>query len=213
MNRDAAVSRIQQTLGFRSDKSSEIVNALQDAQVELEENATLPWFLLTEVASIVTVIGEERVQLPSDFLQEWEEDPLHYFSTESGVEDEDLWTALSKEDLGYLRDNLPGSGAPAAYALDNTYYRIFPTPDAVYTLKHIYYKQDALLTVNIENLWLEHVPFLLIGLAGIQLAIALRDAEALAIFSAWEQRHRALLVRKSEARMHSSRRYIMGGPD
>lgn len=213
MNRDAAVSRVQRTLGFRADNATEIVDALQDAQVELEQAASLPWFLLTEVANIATVIDEERVELPTDFLQEWEEDPLHYFSTTSGVEDEDLWTPLEKEDLGYLRDNWPASGAPEAYALDKDYYRIFPTPDAAYTLKHIYYKQDAVLTENVENLWLEHIPFLLIGIAGVQLAVALRDPDAVAMFTLWERKYRDELFRKNEARMHSSRRYIMGGPD
>lgn len=213
MNRDAAVTRVQQTLGFRSDKATEIVAALQDAQLELEESPTLPWFLLTEVASIQTVDEEERVALPSDFLQEWEEDPLHYFSTVAGVSDADAWTPLAKEDLEYLRDNFEGSGAPQAYALDDSYFRIFPTPDAVYTLKNIYFKKDTTLETNVENLWLQHIPFLLIGIAGQQLGSGLRDKEALAQFARWEVKHRALMVAKTEARRHTSRRYIMGGPD
>ena len=36
MNRDTAVARVQETLGFRSDLETVIQNRLQDAQIDLE---------------------------------------------------------------------------------------------------------------------------------------------------------------------------------
>lgn len=212
MLRDDAVVRIQQRLAFRSDRTSEIVNALIDAQQVLESELILPWFLQSEVSMISTVSGEERVPLPGDFIQEWEDDPLWYFNG-SATDPQDAWVPLAKEDLEYLRETLPGSGSPLAYQLDTSYFRIFPTPDDTYTLKMIYYKQDDTLETNIENKWLFHIPQLLIGIAGKEIATGLRDNEAAAAFTALETEHRQKLFLKNEARRHSSRRYIMGGPD
>jgi len=212
MMRDAARTRIQQTLGFRTDKETEIINALQEAQVILERGAVLPWFLQTEVSSIVTVADEERIPIPSNFLREWEEDPLWYFVAGTGGDD-DTWTELAKEDLAFLRGKYPGSGKPIAYALDIKYFRIFPTPDAIYTLKMVYYKADTVLSTNIENDWLRYFPYLLIGEAGRLFSPGLRDKDATAQFSRWAVEGRALMLVENEARIHSSRRYVMGGND
>ena len=210
MFRDAARARIQQTLAFRSDKETEILAALQDAQVMLERGAELPWFLLSEVASITTTDGEERMALPTDFLREWEDDPLWYFVAGSGG-DADTWTELAKDDLALLRSKYPGEGAPVAYALDVKYFRIFPTPDDTYTLKMMYFKADAVLTTNIENQWLTYFPHLVIGEAGLLLATGLRDKDAIAIFQKWIDEGRDRMIVENEARMHASHGYVMGG--
>ncbi len=212
MLRSAAVSRIQQTLGFRSDKSAEIILALQDVQVQLEKGKTLPFFLKTEVQNRNTVSGEERVPIPTDFIREYDEDPLWYFNG-SAADVEDVWTSLAKDDLQVLRDTYPGEGAPKAYHLDHLYYRIFPTPDAAYNLKHIFYKNDMGLSSDIENLWLEHEPWLLIGMAGQMISGALSNDHAFALFQKWETEGRARMFGDTQARQHNSRRYIMGGPD
>ncbi len=210
MLRDEAVARLQRTLGFRTDKSVELIDALKDAQVQLEKLPELPWFLLTEVASISTVAEEERVPLPKDFILEWEEDPLWYFN--ASADDEDKWTRLEKDTFATLRKDLPGAGSPLAYTQDGDYFRIFPTPDAVYVLKMIYYKTDEVLISNIENFWLKHFPYLVIGEAG-RLIPGFRDKEALKIFTQWAAEGRAAMRIQTEARRHSTRRYVMGGPD
>ncbi len=212
MDRAEAVQMVQDTLGFTTALESDIITRLQQAQVQLEKGTTLPWFLKTEVSSISTFTDEERVKLPSDFLRQWEEDPLWYFDGDA-EEDEDKWKALVKDDLEFLRNSFPSSGPPEAYALDDSYFRIFPTPDEAYTLKMIYYKKDEVLSSNIENLWLEHFPWLLIGKAGASLAAGLRDKEAVSVFAAFETINDAAMVKNTEARKHVSRRYVMGGAD
>ena len=212
MDRAAAVSRVQQKLAFRTDLETEIIEALQDAQVELEKETTLPWFLQSEVSSISTVDGEERIKLPSDFIREWEDDPLWYYNA-SAAEDPDKWAPLAKDDLEELREAYPGEGAPKAYQLDVKYFRLFPTPDGVYVLKMIYYKHDTTLATNVENLWLEHFPLLLISKAGLSVATSLRDKDAIGVFAVMEQQHYRSMVNDTEARRHASKRYIMGGPD
>lgn len=212
MTRDEAVTEIQNTLAFRTDKSAEIVLALQRAQTKLEKGAVLPWFLQTEVASETTVSGEERVAIPTDFLREWEEDPLWYFVVGTGGDD-DAWTELAKEDLALARNKYPGSGPPKVYVLDVSYFRIFPTPDDTYTLKMIYYKTDVVLSTDVTNLWLTHLPYLMIGEAGRLFAPGLRDKDAVRQFLEWAAEGRREMLVENEARAHSSRRYVMGGND
>ncbi len=216
MTRDEAVSRIQLKLGFRSDQAVNIQNALQDKQRLVEQRPELPWWLVTEVSSISTVVAEERVQLPTDFLREYEDpaggDQLWYFNG-SAADVEDVWRVLVKHDMETLRDAYPGTGSPRVYALTGDYFRIGPTPDAIYTLKMMYYKQDTVLTSNIENGWLKHFPEILIGRAGVELGEPLRDAQAIEFFRNQYLIAEDMLDRAIESRAHVNRRYIMGGVD
>jgi len=212
MLRTEAVATIQQTLGFRSDKATQIVTALQQAQAQLERSPTLPWFLLTEVTSVSTVADEERVPVPCDMLREWHDDPLWYFNG-TAPQDADKWVPLAKDSLKYLREIYPGEGTPIAYSIDKLYFRIFPTPDAIYTLKQIYFKEDELLTSDIENDWLKYMPELVIGKAGRKLAIGLRDQIALQEFKVIEAEAQRVMRIENFARFEATRNRIMGGPD
>lgn len=173
MLRDDAVARIKRRLLYRSGSTidADIVNALQDAQVRLEGRPFLPWFLVSEVSSILTTSGEERIPLPTGFIREIEQDALWYYNSAAATDEQ--WTPLMKDDLDALRSAYPGVGAPKAYALLDDYFRIFPTPDAAYTLKMIFYKEDTVLDTNVENGWLLHAPWLMIGEAGADIAASL----------------------------------------
>ena len=211
MLRSQAVSDAQEVMGFTTAHSAALIRQLQVAQQELEQDAELPWFLRKEVSSVGTVSGEERVQVPVDFLREVEEDALYYF--DSTADDDEKYTTLVKDELAFLRGLLPGTGSPTHYALDGPYFRLFPTPDAVYTLKMIYYAKDALLTANIENDWLKYLPTLLIGRAGQRVAASTRDAGAVVIFKEMASLGLGLLIRGNNARVTAGRTYVMGGRD
>ena len=211
MDRDTARARIQFHLGNRSSHADKIVLAMQDAQIELEQQAELPWFLLEEVSSASTVVDEERVAVPSDFLRETEEDALYIF--DSTLDADKQWTLLIKEDLTFLRKTYPGTGTPGFYALVGAYYRLFPTPDAVKTLKHIYYKTDAVLTTNVENQWLKYFPNLIIGRAGMDVASDIGAEKKIPVFAHILARAEDLYMRSTEDREHTNRRYVMGGAD
>jgi hypothetical protein len=219
MTRDEAVARIQQELSFRTSGDAIVVTALQDTQVELEQEQEIPYFLITEISSQDTVDGEERVKLPAaiddgsrKFIREVEDGALFYFNG-SATEPGDKWTELAKDDLDVLRELYPGEGAPKAYALDGLYFRIFPTPDDIYTLKMRFYATDVKLTTNIENRWLEFLPTLMIGVAGQRVARPLRDKDALREFKLMENEARVKMILFTEARIHENRRYVMGGQD
>lgn len=221
-----AVSQIQRVLGFRSDRAAEILEELQLAQVRLEEGVGapegaqgqslmgdfLPWFLETEISSIFTVAGEERVPIPTDFLDEVEQDALWYFTPATGS-DPEKWTALKKDDIDFLRGRFPGSGPPQAYAFQAQYFRIFPLPDAAYKLKMIYFKKDAVITLGTENKWLANQPFIVIAEAGYHMAMSLRDAGAMKFFKDLGESEAACLYSSELALEHTNRSYVMGGED
>lgn len=210
MTRDEAVSIIQQQLGFRTDLNSEIVTNLKLAQTMLEAGPNRPWFLVTEQQSIVTEIGEQRLVVPSDMLVELDSARLVYVPDDSG----EVSVDLKKEDYDQLAYDFreEEAGPPVAYALLGDYFRLFPTPDAAYTIKIIVYGKDEVLDSNIENGWLKWVPYALIGKAGAQIATAARDATALAAFREWEREGRLALAGMDVARDTANRVLQMGGP-
>lgn len=215
-----AVTRIQRKLGYRTDKADEILEELIDTQKTLEQGVPspfgkgtfIPWFLITEVASARTTIGEERLLLPTDFAGELEGFRLYYFD-ENAESDENAWVQLEKGEESFMRKNLPGSGAPAGYFYSGGYWRIRPTPDDEYLMKIIYAGADTTLTVspNITNKWLTWAPWVLVSAAGSSMAQSLRDATALQFF----QQRMALEVNTlwaaTEARFQSNDRPVMGG--
>lgn len=214
MTRDEAVAMIKLQLGFRTTGDSDIVTCLKLAQTNLEGAPVKPWFLLSENSYIDTTKDESRSVVPTDFLEEYEEAVLRYVPatlTDGEVD-------LVKDDYDVLRKNFFDSdtgtvetGPPEAYALVGSYFRIFPTPDDTYRLHLIYYKQDTVLSSNVENNWLEWVPKLIMGEAGKLYAGPLRDKQAMQIFGAWAAEGMALLNRQNMSRMQAGRNDQIGG--
>ena len=205
MTRDEGVALIKQQLSFRTTLDSAIVTWLQFAQTNLEAAPTKPWFLVSEDSFTNLTVDEERVPLPTDFLQEVEEATFKYrpddYPTESEVD-------LKKDEYDQLRKDFVGveAGPPQAYALLGDYFRVFPLPDDDYQVRLIYYKRDTLLTTNVENGWLKHVPLLLLGSAGKLIGSGpLRDKGAMDIFDEWVRTGMALLTSQNEAREMANR--------
>lgn len=162
MDRDTAVTILKGRLARWNDTvlTNYIIAELKAAQARAELHVTLPWFLLTESTYTTTTIDDERVELPSDFLREAEEDAF-WLTDADGNEVE-----LRKDDYNGIKNRWPDSGQPRRYALVGRYFRLRPVPDLAYTVRMIYYGKDAILTTNIENKWLEHAPEVLIAEAG-----------------------------------------------
>jgi hypothetical protein len=207
-----AVDQVKILLGFRRDLDTSIKQQLNYAQVELEKGPTLPWFLLSEVNTTLTTVGGRRIIKPVDFIREYEEGALWYAPT---GEDE---IALEKADNDFLMAHYgtTATGKPEAYSLDGNYFKIYPLPDAQYTIKLLYYKHDVSISSlgdSSTNQWLTHGSDCLIGRAGRVLASGLRDRDAKAEFSDMEQRGRLTMYNENEARKHVNRTYQIGGPE
>lgn len=218
MTRDEGVQLIKDQLAFRQTLDVEIVRQMKFAQTTLEKMPNKPWFLVSEDSYVNTTVGEQRVPLPNDFLEETEDAVLRRVmgSPDSSI----TGRALEKDDYDVLRKNYVNeadgellSGPPEAYALLGQYFRLFPVPDKVYLVRQIYYKKDLTLDTNVENQWLKYVPMLMLGTAGMLIAKGpIRDAIANSVFQEWVVTDTALLNVQNEARMHANRRYQIGGP-
>lgn len=191
-----------------------IATEVQEAQKRLEDaRDILPWFLLSEDLAIKTVLDEERVAVPvkgsnvrGDFLAEYEEGALWIRNAEG------KFVVLDKDDYDTLAETYPDSGRPKTYSLGGKYFRLKPTPDAVYDLRmKVYLREIALAAGGTTNEWLRWASELMLAETGRIIALFyIRDAEmAQAMGGAAQVAKRALSV-ASESRKHAQREYTMG---
>lgn len=200
MLRSAAITRIQQGIGWRSDLSTQIISALQEAQRELEGGQTLPWFLLSENQTLSpSVANLGSVPLPTGFLQFHKEEGPHFTDTTNGK------TYLthkpySEADLFYAET---ANGSPQAFTLRSTTVKFWPVPDATYPITASYYVRGALLDTDVTNVWLTECPELLISRAGLIIAVDLENETATkkfaAMFTKWQSWLIAQMADREEA--------------
>lgn len=206
MLRDVAVARVKQMLGFRKDQDANIVQAMQEVQSELEKEPELPDFLRKTYSGLVTVANVRTVNVPSDFIREWEQDQMN-ITTSDGPQ------SVVKDELGFLRIRYTDTGVPLKYALVNKQFYLFPMPDQIYTIDGTYYAKDAVLSTNIENLWLENIPEILIGGAGVLLATGLRDKDAIQLFAGMYSGARTKIGMVQAANDAAGAKPVAGGED
>lgn len=237
MDRDSAVSRIANKVGFRSDLVTLIQTALQDAQDELERKSSLPWFLIKENTPFTVtpatpiVATPQEYALPTGFIKEvdWQDGNLRYQLSPAPpgptifLEKMDLLKAENyffgrqmirwnvNIEIISVEDTQWTPGAPYVYVLRENTVRIYPGPDKVYNLLWDYYAHDqTLLGSNLTNQWLTFAPWYLIGLAGVLVASDLRDNEAVGYFQALEQRAQASFLAEQVERERAGRSFAMG---
>jgi hypothetical protein len=181
MLRDLAVSRIQEGCGFRSDRAETIVSRLQEEQRELERGKTLPGFLKVDTG-LALAIGTNYVTLPTDFLR-ITGDPIT-FDPENGDDwSSVVWRSYNQISFAPSTDLRYGTPSVAAIVIKSGVIYFDVAADRALTMWLTYYAKDTILDANIENLWLEHAPELLIGGAGVRYARDIRNKEAQLLFS------------------------------
>lgn len=75
-----------------------------------------------------------------------------------------------------------------------------------------YYQQADVLSSDIENVWLKHVPYFLIGKTGMMLPSPIKTDKMQAQFQSWENEGRLTMFGREESRTHVGRDdYAMGG--
>jgi hypothetical protein len=199
MLRDSLFDLLAQRLGNRQDLVSRMATEVQLLQdVKLEQNYWLPWFLETEMAYTATTAGEERVELPADFLGEVEEQALWLYDSTASLQ----YKALRKMEYDDMIVKYPGTGTPEAYAIGANYLFVRSIPDAVYTLKMRYLARDAVLDSNIENQWLKYASDLVMAELGAVMAKQhMQYMELAATFEndaklAWDRLYKAHIARQ-----------------
>lgn len=183
MDRDTAVQRVQEGLGFRSDLSSTIILRLQEEQRILERGRTLPKFLLREDQPLALAINTNSVTLPTDFLRRHNSE-ARYLPADSTIYEVVPWRNYDEAYAAYSDRDPAG---PKVAVLRSSTILFFPVADAAYTIYWNYYAKADLLTTNIENDWLANAPEILIGGAGLRIARDLRNKSAVDLFSAMKQ--------------------------
>lgn len=211
MVRDEAVAVVQERLGFRTDLATNIVSNMQLAQQELEQGLDLPWFLRKFDATLVNTAGNlDLVTLPTDFLEvdDDEERPGLWYLSDS------TWVPLYPAEAGAQRQDAYASQYAAFTHYSILGYNIFLGPIAptvVTTFRLHYYGKGTLLDSNIENAWLKEAPEVLINAAGVKIAAALRDKEAIEVFSGLGKAASAALMKANAVRAPAPGVMAFGG--
>jgi hypothetical protein len=208
MNRTEAVAQVQEVLGFRSDLTDRIITQIGITSTRLQMGATKPWWTIEQNKVLFTTEANTQVNVPEDFLEEYEEGRFQISDGEGG------WSELIKNDLDELISiyGRTETGLPEGYALVGRTFQLYPVPDAEYVLHLDYIKSDDPLTSGSStNGYLTYIPELIIGMAGLRIAQAIRDKEAITTFREMVQEGRLELYRQNESRKHSNANYQMGG--
>jgi hypothetical protein len=166
MFRAEAISRIQQGLGFRTDLEDEILLALEEAQREFEIGVTLPWFLVQEDQTILTVPATRGIDFPTGFLRLVEDEGPYYDSADEGIS----YLAIRPYDEALKYYEEFDSGAPRALAIRKASFAVFPLPDIEYSITLSYYRSCTCLDTNTETGWLLYFPDMLLNRAGMLVA-------------------------------------------
>jgi len=211
--KNEAIAEVQQGLGFRSDKATEIERALRNAQSLCEEGQTLPWWLLSDTTTLTGTASTETVPLPAGFLRfDDEEDPLYY---DASVGRTSTFTIVPESELRRLRVD-PGSGAVRSGAarwgaLRKLSLLVGPVPDVAFEIRGSWYARDVdigTLTGVETNLWLTYGPQIVIGMAGMKIAADLEYPQAAEKFQAIYAMANARMI--SDAELRKSRAYRVG---
>lgn len=180
MQFDQAIAEVQQICGWRTNKVTEITNALKYAQTQREmAGATFPWFL-KQTKTITTVIGTQNYALPTGYIQDSEERDGNLFYYTGGTANSrttflkkmsfqdmqnkffGVWPSNDSSEISDTSDTVP-PGVPTFYTLDDTTVYFYPTPDNVYTLNWHAWFADAAPATGQTNQWLTYAPWVLIG--------------------------------------------------
>jgi hypothetical protein len=235
MDRDSAISRIANKVGFRTDINPLITTALQDVQDELERSIDLPWFLTNENTPFVInpanppVATPQEYPLPTGFIRETDvhDGNLRFQQTAPGptlfLEKMDLMPAENyffgrrvsrwneNVEIVVQEDTQFTPGTPMVYVLRENTVRIYPGPDKQYTLTWDFFAHDTALNGgNVTNQWLTFAPWLLISKAGLLVATDLKDTEAVQYFSGIEQSAMRSYAAVKYEREVAGRRFAMG---
>lgn len=185
MTRTEAVAMINQGIGFRptgNPLEGAIILKLQEAQRDLEKGRTLPKFLLQEDQTLTLVAGTSGVALPAGFLRESDETRIRYFPSASTsakqvfLERRFLIDAVEANASTLDVSPVGGTRPPSVYVMRKSTISFINRADQTYTLLWDYYKAGALLTSDIENVWLANAPEWLWGEAGYRIALDLVNA-------------------------------------
>lgn len=224
MTRDQIITLVLSRLGNK-EKDPRLqqicVLELQNVQRDRLEGADFrPWFLLSDLEYTDTTVGDQRVQLPQYFLEEYEEGSLLYRPDESQP-----WAPLAKGELDVTQAWRRLTGIPAgvsrAYSLVGLYFMLETPPLTPYQLAMRYYKQEPTIPeafglpgVIVTNKWMTFAQeWCICELGALVSAYHLRDMDAAKTFRADADIAKQRLYVQHVARAEANMERIMGYTD
>ena len=136
----------------RSDLTTQIPDFIRLAEERLRRDLRIRQML--KVATADTIVNDSTVSLPSDFLAMKD---LH-------LDTNPVRVLQFQNTSNFFRNaRTTDKGVPTMYTLLGSEFQFAPYPDAVYTLRMVYYyKPDFLSDSNPSNLFLANCPDLLL---------------------------------------------------
>lgn len=187
-------SRVGTTLRARC------VDELNVQKDVLEAGSFLPWFLETTTSLSIPAGTSERA-LPTGFLREIESRRMVLTDDATGVQ---YWLRKRRpEQLQYWGMNQTEPEIPRRYTITGEALVLWPAADTNYTLTFPYMaKSSAILDDGSLNVWFQHAPDYLIGMAGSTLAqFHIRNPELVRSFLELSGRARTELIMAHSARI------------
>jgi hypothetical protein len=183
---------------------------------ELESEAFLPWFLISDETQLTINLADRNVSLPSDFLREYEDEDVWYYNADNSPTRRKL-EKVDKDDLTQWGLEL-GPGEPELYALVGSQFILDKEPDAAAAagnIKFRYYARGAQLSSAVlTNVWTLNADWLLVQrLGGVMARQYIRDFDLATAFEEQAKTAWFKLQQSHVAREQANRRAQMGGSD
>lgn len=192
------LQRLRRFSASTTDFDAFVPYELQAAQIRLEEEAALPWFLETATTGLNTSASSATVALPTGFLRMVRDAPLLLTNADAEVVQVPIWSYEAAEKAYGATD----SAFPAVASIVGDNLQFWPEPDAVYAVNFRYFAKATALADAPENTdepaWLLHAPEVMINEAGMVLAGSyLNDMNAYAMFESMAAKAKTRLYQRN----------------
>jgi hypothetical protein len=195
--------------------STEFLDEMQSAQERLEEGPLLPRFLKTSDTQTTAADTATLTSLPpADFIRVYDDAALTWVDSDGATQEATRLDTYSQL-VSKVNNGIPEGSI--YYFIDEdggTKSIRINQQSASFDFTLSYYASEPALTGANDNQWTTGPQAsLIMAMAGIEIAVWLRDDRALQYFTALEQRERARMIRSIEADEWGGMSLVMGDPD
>lgn len=178
MTRDEIITLIKHKLGFRMNYDDAIIFAhldlVQTTYEQVSRERPLPWFLFNATYTAATVADTRTIALPTDFLEFDDDWPLRITNADNEVKDLPRTTDYNIGETGQSSE-----GFPTCFTMDATTIRLYPLPDAAYTVTIPHYARSTKWSETESSDWFTEFPHLVIAETAYSVLASNRDIEGM----------------------------------
>jgi hypothetical protein len=182
MNLTEALAEVKRGLGYRTTLDTSIVGAINSVQRALEKGVSLPDFLLAFDQPITVTANTEAITLPTGFIRMSDKYDMYYIDSDGARQ------YLPRKEEQEARVAYSGVSDPTFPRVwvrrSDTSGILVPSPSSSGTYYFTFYKAEPILSVGgtISNKWLDNLPDILIGTAGLQVTTGIGYKEGIDYF-------------------------------